>query len=1013
MSFSMENASVLSPSPSSPLCRACGSPAGRFDRFCGTCGAHLASLRWQAPGEEWQVGDGRLPITSATQATLVLDNDGAVPLALILDDSNPEPMPRWLDLSALRNETFRLVPGEAPLTLPLPLIGAEDLLRGDSGLHEVRLSFLTSGSDQPLHLTVTFAPDPWVKPLASRYRFLPLERLRQGVLHEVEIHNAAAAPLRLERISFEDGPGAPPAGYAKLPPAALLRAAVEVQTPVEIAAGTVWRHSLLLQADEISLPGDSPAWFSASVRYELALHSETRAVTTWLSGVVGRGPSLEVRGAAAFSPQMPDRDTQGVFTLYNPGHLPVEVQAIDVVRERHGREEPPPPSDWLVLKGLVPGEVLEPGAERTLTVGYLPEDRPLDELEDDVSTRAIRIRHDGWQPEPADRVAVCRVHAPFGPAEIRTLGIDFGTSNSVACLMGDEQGYPLGLEILDDGSRRDHLASLIYFKERLYDASDPEPFLYGEEARSSTNKQPSNLVRSIKTVVGDGGERDYRFFTKGADGGPQEVRFKPQDLLNRFIRQVRLRAEEGASHLGAEIRRHENLLGRQPLFRTAVFSHPVEMTYSMKLALMQAAHRAGINTHIQAPEEFFLECCVDEATAAVLAYVDRLLYRAKRGAKHEIRDLERILCVDIGGGTTDIAAVTVRDMAAYAAETSEKVTVDLWNNHGDRKFAGDVLDRFLAQEILKDIEAQSRRMGSPIVVEEVLDALLASSYSDYEHSFRKRSKADLHRRGTVENLDPHTVYGLASKILQAAEEAKRAFSSESQVSKTLTGDGWPRDPRGTATTVTDNFEVVIQRETLEVIAQRELENRFPLIDSVVKGTDWTWPSITTLLLTGQSMRSPILRQPVIEYVRQRMGEEAASGLTVVAPNDTAGPGEAFDPKTCVAIGAALWGISRNQGDAWLAINRPYLERLTFDLTTRGGGGRFKKIPGLVNGASLPAEGTVIFPVSRQNLIVYRNEEEFIRFKNFKPAAQITIRAEGLAEYWVVVDGERFPGEIKK
>ncbi|HEX2224806.1 MAG TPA: Hsp70 family protein [Thermoanaerobaculia bacterium] len=1006
----MENASVLSPSPSSSRCRTCGAPAGRFDRFCGTCGAHLASLRWQAPGEEWQVGDGRLPITSETQATLVLDNDGAVPLALILDDSGPEPMPRWLDLSALRNETFRLAPGEGPLTLPLPLIGAEDLLRADSGLHEALLSFLTSGSDQPLHLTVTFAPDPWVKPLASRYRFLPLERLRQGLRHEVEIHNAAAAPLRLERISFQEGPGAPPAGYAQLPPAALLRAAEEVQTPVEIAAGTVWKHTLLLQADEVSLPGDSPAWFSASVRYELALHNETRYVTTWLSGVVGRGPSLEVRGAATFSPQAPDRDTQGVFTLYNPGHLPVEVQGIEVVRERHGREEPPPPSDWLVLKGLVPGEVLEPGAERTLTVGYLPEDRPLDELKDDVSTRAIRIRHDGWQPEPADRVAVCRVHAPFGPTESRTLGIDFGTSNSVACLMGEREAHPLALEILGDGSHRDHLASLMYFQERPADASDPEPFLYGEEARSSANNQPSNLVRSIKTVVGDGAERDYRFLAKGAEGG--EVRFKPQDLLNRFIRQVRLRAERGVPMLAAGVRQREHLLGGQPLFRDAVFSHPVEMTDSMKLALMQAAHRAGINTRIQSPEEFFLECCVDEATAAVLAYVYRLLDDAEDEAGGKLKDLERILCVDIGGGTTDIAAVTVRDIAAYAAGVAEKVTVDLWNNRGDRRFAGDVLDRLLALEILRDIEDRSRKTGSPILMEEVVDALLSPSYSVYKHSFLARAKAGPRRRETEESLDPHTVYGLAATVLQAAEEAKRAFSSEGQVTKTVTGVGWPRASRGTAA-LTDNFEVVVQRETFEAIAKRELKERFHLIDRVVAGTDWTWPTITTLLLTGQSMRSPLLRQPVVEYVRTQMGEEAARGLTVVAPEDNARPGEVFDPKTCVAMGAALWGISRTRDDAWLAINRPYLERLTFDLTTRGGPRRFKKIQGLVSGASLPAEGKLEFPVARESLSLFRDREEFIRFRNFRPASRMTIRVESLAEYWLVIDDERFPGEIMK
>ncbi|HSS50432.1 MAG TPA: Hsp70 family protein, partial [Thermoanaerobaculia bacterium] len=367
---------------------------------------------------------------------------------------------------------------------------------------------------------------------------------------------------------------------------------------------------------------------------------------------------------------------------------------------------------------------------------------------------------------------------------------------------------------------------------------------------------------------------------------------------------------------------------------------------------------------------------------------------------------EKILCIDIGGGTTDIAAVAVNDMAAYSDEEIDKVTVDLCSKKGDRQFAGDVIDQLLAGEILKDLERQSREKDSPIIIEEVMEAILDPSYSTYSLQFMERMKTDPRWSRAEKAPDPYTVYSLSANVLQAAEEAKRAFSTDAEVTKSFTGAGWPRTA---ANTNTENFKVVLRREAFEMIVREELKKRFYLLDRVIAGADWEWSSITTLLLTGQSMRSPIIRAPIVDYVREKMGETAAQDLTCVAPSENSTAGNGFDPKICVAVGAAIWGISRDEDDAWITINKSYLGQLTFDLTTRGGI-RYKKITGLSNGATLPAEGIVEFSVPRRSLILYRDEEEFVKFNNFRLTRRATVVVESLADFYIVIDGEKYRGE---
>ncbi|NJL27212.1 MAG: hypothetical protein HC897_04640 [Thermoanaerobaculia bacterium] len=479
-------------------CPECGSANSRFDCFCGTCGTALARLQWLDPQGEWRSGNGRLPVTESGSVEVSLANDGVVPVALILRDGGHEGLPSWLDASSLRERVIRLEPGGSFETLELPVSRREPdgtTQENDPQAElEAELLFLTSLASRVFHLRLVLARKPWLRPVASLYRFIPIERLQgEGLEHVVELHNEAAAPAELSAITIDDDDVVAPAGYARVGGHEVIRIGDDL--PPVLKEGKTWEHHLRLRAENLALPEDQMGWFSATLRYELTIDGKSQPVTSRLVGVLGRGPTLVLEGPDNHHLANADSDSRASFTVVNPGQLPVEVTSIEVLRQLDRQEEPAPSPDWLVLEGLKPGDTLAAGEQRALEVRLRPTERPTDELEQAESTRQIRIRHDGWQ-EPSARHLGCEVTAAFGRAEVRTLGIDFGTTNSVACLMGEMQGHPLVLELLADGRRFDSMASLMYFDQDRGGA-DEECFLFGEAARGSAGSlRPSSCAAS-------------------------------------------------------------------------------------------------------------------------------------------------------------------------------------------------------------------------------------------------------------------------------------------------------------------------------------------------------------------------------------------------------------------------------------------------------------------------------------------------------------------------------------
>jgi molecular chaperone DnaK (HSP70) len=1000
-----------------------------FDQYCGVCGTVLARLRWRTPEEErWHYGDGHVAVHGGAPAARVcFRNEGVVPAALVLCARDIASLPPWVDRAALAEQVLVLQPGagdtdfEIPLVPALlaPLFASQEGTEGDAP-REAHLPYLTNLNElrdgrwtsRPFRLTLIGARRPWLSPTSSFYQFLPVERLAaEGIVHGLELHNETVQALELSEIRITDDPEPAPPGYLRLPASSIFpgRASPE---GVRIEAGATWQDSLPLALPD--LPETAVGWFSAIVEYSGASADgqERHSMSCRAGGRIGRGPRIALTGSTSTSLTVPsdELDQEHSFKLSNSGQVPVLVESVAILRETDGAWKPAPARDWLSLTGLAAGDVIGPREVRTLAVMLKPSLRQRDEFESFECERRIHIVDDGLTSQAAGPL-VLAVYARFGKAEPFTAGIDFGTTNSVVCI-GDMQAYALRLEPdLDRNGER--IRSLIYFDSNAGGSTD-ERFRFGDAALASAAIRPENLVRSIKTVVARDPRTKYVFLQRTAGLGEERVEKTPQELLNLFISELRSRAEWGVGDLPAEAYEELDLeSGTQIRLSRAVFSHPVAMTDDARRALMEAAHGAGINESVTDVDKFFEQSCIDEPTAAVLAYVAARV-SPKPLLDVPAADCERVLCFDMGGGTTDLAAAEVLQMASALADRARetRIIVNLKNTKGAR-FGGDDLDEMLALMVLAEVRRLSEERKTAIRVDDVERAVRSSSFMGFKAELQRRRAATGRRDlgtspGWTED-DALVTYKRATDIITLSEEAKRRLSGASESEQiVLPATGWPRQALdGQAATM--NYEVQIQRARFEAQVREQTQQQLlPLLDNLVSGAGWDWPDVTTLLFTGQSARVPIIREEVARYVAERRGLDAPPLLRI-------DPEQAdFDPKNCVAIGAAIWGANRG-GSQWLEIRNAFRTSLTFTLGTRVG--RWNRpVKGLVKGQPLPAEGVVPVEQGAEDLKLFRDEEKQyyaqFHFPEVGQAGEVKVRFETPSECFVVVEGREWPGKVR-
>lgn len=944
---------------------------------------------------------------SVPTAVARLLNRGVGAAVIVLRDPENDRLPDWIDVKRLPRDAFTVSPGaEVAVEIGLrtdalhAMFGQRSTEARQGETADAELHFRTTlthpngESPTPVELTlrVLIARDPWITPAASHYPFLAWEHLAgSGIAHTIEFHNEAAEAIRLTRVEVANSTFSLGGQEQRINAATMLQMD-QAKAPLLINPGFANEVTLRLSCPSPPPHADPAAWFSATVKFHYSTGAQggrPEVATATVDGFIGRAPRLvfddgATRRALPLSAP-PDKPIE--LTLNNPGSIPVGVREVEVWREVEGTLQQAR-QDWLLVEGAEKDFSLAAGGSLRLCLTVRPERRSVEESREQVSNRVLRFRHDGWA-ESAPYVAELRVEVKF-PITIEDetiwLGVDFGTSSSMVCVLRDPESAAL---ILEPELGSEQLASLMYYAPTRRPTGATEPFLLGAAAKNSASINPANLVRSIKSIVARAPGTVFHFEAANAADGFQ--RYTTQQLLNHFIGALRSRGEGGVHRLPARTRQHLFQTSQNVRFRRAVFTHPVEVSEGMKHALHRAAREARLDGDGLDPAQFIANLCIDEATAAVLAYVFLRAYKKLKG-DFPLPDVERVLCFDVGGGTTDVAAVEVSGLATFDS-TTDPVSVTLHATAGDSRFGGDDLDRFLAADLLRQVFRTADGAGMPAAITDYESALDARSLAEFRDGFRGPPGADADMA--------YRIYRKVSELRTKAEEAKRKLGVERSVEVTLDGAGWPYRKAVANEKEGEQLKLTLMQDGFAQHVRSETLARCSHLSQVVRNAGWQWSDVTTLLFTGQGTRVPAVRETVRAYLVKQRGEAGAVPI-IIEPDD----GSGFDPKRCVALGAAVWGSSGESG--WIKVNNRMCAMLTFDLQRKSGPRTPTIIPA---GSPLPAQTTVTFNVPTRQLDVYKNEKPFVRFEWPAPATSAQVEVRGLADYWILVHDQHYLGVL--
>lgn len=283
--------------------------------------------------------------------------------------------------------------------------------------------------------------------------------------------------------------------------------------------------------------------------------------------------------------------------------------------------------------------------------------------------------------------------------EIR-IGIDLGTTNSLVAI-ADANG---GTEILDNRELQPLTPSAVGLPEDKHDSK----LLVGEEAVNAMQRDPKNVIRSIKRFMGLAYDDPRTAAARGsvqyelhrgtdASGGVTvklgDRRLTPEEVSAQILQRLRMDAEER--------------LGR-PVTK-AVITVPAYFLEHQRAATRRAGAMAGLS----------VLALLDEPTAAALSE-----------SSHAAADRARSLIFDMGGGTLDVSVIT-RSGSQFSVTSYA----------GDNFLGGDDVDRALVGVIRDWIVAHSGRFDP----------------NDPRLQFRLRAQAEAAKRTLASGVRPASV----------------------------------------------------------------------------------------------------------------------------------------------------------------------------------------------------------------------------------------------------------------
>lgn len=224
------------------------------------------------------------------------------------------------------------------------------------------------------------------------------------------------------------------------------------------------------------------------------------------------------------------------------------------------------------------------------------------------------------------------------------IGIDFGTTNSVVCLLEGLNATPIPNGYKPTGDE----PSLYRLLTPTVLALDYEDhLLYGLNAKKSNGQLLLSIKRILGTTDNEGNEEKVVF------GGRE---YLPSQIASYFFKILKYRCEQT---LNAKV-------------HNAVITIPSNSKGTQRFLTRYAAQKAGFN----------VVTLINEPTAAAMAYAMKMNYT---------EDDEKIFLVyDFGGGTFDVTLLQLTGGLFYEV-----------GSNGIRKMGGDDIDNLLAQLIMR------------------------------------------------------------------------------------------------------------------------------------------------------------------------------------------------------------------------------------------------------------------------------------------------------------------------
>jgi molecular chaperone DnaK len=249
------------------------------------------------------------------------------------------------------------------------------------------------------------------------------------------------------------------------------------------------------------------------------------------------------------------------------------------------------------------------------------------------------------------------------------LGIDLGTTHSVISYWDNAGRRPEPIDI-SNGFGKIPLPSVVQYRE---DEALAE-WVIGEEAYRSMKIYPGTTVRSIKRKMGTD-----ETVVLG------RTAYLPEDIAAKILQELVSHAQ-----------------GMNPKAEVAglVVSVPYDFDDAAKKATMRACEIAGLSDK--------LICLIEEPKAAALAY----------NFRHQLKQDEKILVFDFGGGTLDITLfhVTERDDA--------RIKLQVISEGGEAYHGGDNIDEMLLSQCYTYIKEKTGQGPGGIAPENQVEMIV-------------------------------------------------------------------------------------------------------------------------------------------------------------------------------------------------------------------------------------------------------------------------------------------------